>query len=85
VPDAPVLSLGAPAGALTVTSFEVVDFPRSAIDSFAVASPLAELSMATADACSGSDTVAAVVVTSAVTRVLVAPDAISSRVDAPAI
>ena len=68
-----------------MTSFEVVDFPRSAIDSFAVASPLAELSIATDEACSGSDTVAAVVVRPAVTLALVALDAISSRVDAPAI
>ena len=85
VPDAPVLSLGAAAGALTLASFEVVAFSRSVIASFAVASPLAELSTATADACSGSDTVAAVVVSAAVTLALVAPDAISSRVDAPAI
>jgi hypothetical protein len=77
--------LGAAAGALTVASFEIVVFSRSAIDSFALASPFAELSTATVDACSGSDTVAAVVVTSAVRLAPVVPDAISSRVDALAI
>jgi len=90
VPDAPVvLSLGAAAGALTVTSFSSfsvasVDRSRSVIASFAVAIPFADFSRAVDEACSGSDTVGVVPVSSADTAALVARDALASLVDAPA-
>jgi hypothetical protein len=68
---------------VVVVSVAVV--PRLAIDSFAVAIPFADLSRATDDACSASETVHAVPVSPAETEALVATDAFSSRVDAPAI
>src|SRR5207249_11625889 len=87
VPDALVVSLGAAARALTATSFvSVVSFSavsRSAIASLAFAIPFADFSLAVAETCSGSDT-AAVPATSVEAEALVASDAVSSRVDAPA-
>jgi hypothetical protein len=90
VPDAPVVpSLGARAAALTATSVVVVVsvavVSRLAIDSFAVAIPFADFSRATDDAWSGSEPVHAVPVSPTETEALVAMDADSSRVEAPAI
>ncbi|HEV8654821.1 MAG TPA: hypothetical protein VGR85_04835 [Candidatus Limnocylindria bacterium] len=65
-------------------SVVVVVRARSVIDSFAVAIPLADFSRAADEACSGSDPVAAVPVTSAETDAPVAMDAASFLVDAPA-
>jgi len=88
VPDALVLSLGAAARALTATSFvSVLSFvavSRSAIALFAVAIPFADFTRATDEACSGNVIVAAVPTSSAETEALVARDAVSFRVDAPA-
>jgi hypothetical protein len=84
-----VLSLGAWAAAFTATSFVsvvwVIVDSRAVSDWFAVAIPFAEFSRATDDACSASATVHAVPVRPADTEALVATDAFSSRVDAPAI
>ncbi len=91
VPAPLVLSCGAPAGVLAVTSFAVVVVSvvetraRVAIDSFAFASPAADLSFAMDDAWSANETVGAVPVRVAETEALVATDAFSSRVAAPAI
>src|SRR5438445_11791631 len=89
VPAPAVPSLGAAARALTLTSVvsvvSVVVVSRSAIDSFAVAIPFADFSRATDDACSASETVHAVPVSPAETEALVAREAFSSRVAAPAI
>ena len=83
-----VLSVGAAAGALTVTSFWAVSVVRARV--VIASSAFADFSLATLatdDACSGSDALAAVPVRSAETETdaLVASDVVSSRVDAPAI
>src|SRR5438132_8328755 len=85
VPDALVLSLGAAARALTATSLvSFVAVSRSAIASFAVAIPFVDFTCATDEACSGNVIVAAVSISSAEIEALVAREAVSFRVDAPA-
>ena len=79
VPDAALPSLGAAARALTATSVVVSTLARSEVAS------LSAFSRARDDACSGRATVATFVASSAETVALVATDAVSSRVAAPAI
>jgi len=81
-----VLSFGAAADAFTAASCSVVSVvrERSVIASFAVAIPFADSSLAFAEACSGSDAVSVVLVSSVRTEALLSMEAVSSLVDAPA-